>query len=167
MEPSSPLNYVYYFAYGSNMNEEDLSKWCREHGYSPIKPQEVKVAVLKDFKLVFNYYSKVRGCGVASVVPSRGDEVWGLLLKISSEDYQKIKEKEGCCRVYKEVDVDVVTDGGDVIRAKTFMVAKELQSKEHQPPSAYYLSLLIEAAKKHSFPREYVERLKGVPVAEG
>lgn len=154
---------INYFAYGSNMDEEDLNRWCRERGYSPIKPLEVKVAVLKGFKLVFNYYSSTRRCGVANVVPSEGDEVWGLLLKISSEDYQKIKKKEGCCQVYKEVEVEVVTvDDGCTVRAKTFVVAKELQLREHQPPSRYYLNLLIEAARKHLFPREYVEKLERV-----
>lgn len=87
----------------------------------------------------------------------------GLLLKIPSKDYQKIKEKEGYCQIYKEVDV-IVREDGSVVKAKTFMVAKELQSKEHQPSSRNHLNLIIEVARNHSFPREYIEKLEKVPV---
>ncbi|MEM1873946.1 MAG: gamma-glutamylcyclotransferase family protein, partial [Acidilobaceae archaeon] len=115
-------DYVDYFAYGSNMSEEDLSKWCKRHGYPPIKPLEVEVAVLRDFKLVFNYKSESRGCGVANIIPHKGGEVWGLLMRLSPSDYEKIKEKEGCCRVYKEIEVTVVTRSeGRAVKAKTFM----------------------------------------------
>lgn len=158
---------TYYFAYGSNMHEGDLKEWCRRKGYSLIVFLEKKVAVLKNYKLVFNYYSVSRGCGVANIVESKGSDVWGLLTKVSGDDYKKVREKEGYPCFYTEIDVNVtVLDENKVVPAKTFKVVKSREAKEYQPPSKYYLNLLIESARKHAFPEEYIKMLESLPTKD-
>ena len=61
---------VLYLAYGSNMDQKDLDKWCNEWGYEKIKLLSGKKAVLKGFRLAFNYRSKNRKGGVANIMDS-------------------------------------------------------------------------------------------------
>jgi len=160
------MGYKYYFAYGSNMDEDDLREWCKKNGYSPIVFLDKKVVFLKDYKLAFNYYSVSRRCGVANIIKSEGDEVWGLLTKVSEEDYNKICRKEGCPFYYTEIDVKVITKDQKVVKAKTFKVVKDKEAKEYKAPSKYYLKLLLKSARKYSFPNWYIEMLESLPTKD-
>ena len=152
-----------YFAYGSNMHEGDLARWCREHGYKPITPLSREVAVLRGWKLVFNYYSTTRGGGAANIKPQEGGEVWGILMELSEEDYEIIRRKEGAPHYYEEITVSVVTrDGRIVDNVKTFRVVKERESGGFIPPTREYINLLIEAAEEHQFPEYYTRMLKSI-----
>jgi len=154
---------VRYFAYGSNMHEEDLKRWCRERGYRPIRPLKKEVAVLKDYRLVFNYYSSTRGGGVANIVESEGDEVWGILMELNEKDYKKIMKKEGAPYCYKEITVSVIArDGRTVHDVKTFKVVEELEEDRHVPPTREYLNLLVEVAEKYNFPEWYIRMLRSI-----
>ncbi len=157
------MRIIGYFAYGSNMHEEDLARWCRRKKYKPIVPLKKEVAVLKDWKLVFNYYSISRGGGAANIKPQKGCEVWGILMELTEEDYEKIREKEGAPNYYEEVSVKVVTRDGKVIDdVKTFKVVKEREKRGFEPPTREYLNLLIEAAEKYQFPKWYIKMLKSI-----
>lgn len=161
------LGNVKYFAYGSNMHKEDLRRWCERGGYSPVTFLSEEVAVLKDWKLIFNYYSASRGGGAANIVRSVGNEVWGLLVELSVEDYEKIYKKEGAPRCYKEIIVSVVTKDGKVIDdVRTFRAVKERESRKHVAPTKEYLKLLIESAKNYGFPKWYIKKLEKIPAAK-
>lgn len=158
---------VHYFAYGSNMHKGDLDEWCRRKGYDPVTFVRKENAVLKDWQIVFNYYSLTRKGGVANIALSEGEEVWGLLLEVSEKDYRKILRKEGAPNYYEEVEVGVSTDRSNgAKRAKTFRVVKERERKEFQPPKQSYLNLLIESAERCSFPARYIEQLRKIPTSE-
>jgi hypothetical protein len=58
---------VLYFAYGSNMNWEQMKTRCPSARF-------VAVALLPDYKLAFTRKSINRGCGVADGVLLDGDE---------------------------------------------------------------------------------------------
>lgn len=151
---------ILYFAYGSNMDEEDLEKWCREHGYHPVKPLSKEVAKLKGWRLVFNHYSSGRKGGVANIERCEGEEVWGLLMELSEGDFETLRKKEGAPSVYCEREVEVETREGRVKKAKTFVV--ENPRGGHVPPTKEYLGLLVRSAKKYGFPPEYIRKLESV-----
>ncbi|GAJ14557.1 unnamed protein product, partial [marine sediment metagenome] len=46
---------INYFAYGSNMDKQDLDKWCRRKGLPVVKFLSVFPAKLRGYKLTFNY----------------------------------------------------------------------------------------------------------------
>jgi len=50
-------NNHYYFAYGSNMDKEDLNRWCQDRGRPEVTFTDVSPARLKGYKLCFNYFS--------------------------------------------------------------------------------------------------------------
>jgi hypothetical protein len=67
------LDKLYYFAYGSNMNEEQMSKRCKN-------AKLIGVGKLDNYK--FDLDLK----GVATVLQSDKDIVWGLIWEINSDD---------------------------------------------------------------------------------
>jgi hypothetical protein len=46
-----------YFAYGSNMDKEDLNTWCDEKKFPKITPKSIIPAKLVGYRLAFNYFS--------------------------------------------------------------------------------------------------------------
>jgi len=150
-----------YFAYGSNMDTGDLHKWCKKHNKNQILLEETRVAILRDYKLTFNYYSCSRKCGSANIMYSQGDVVYGLLSKISDEDLKNVSIKEGCPYHYGEIDIDVEQlDGSKFHPVKTYKVLKVNEKTTHQPPSNEYLSLIITNAVKNKFPDYYIDFLR-------
>lgn len=133
-----------YFAYGSNMNWDDLDKWCEKHGYSPIDPSSLtQRGFIKDYKLVFNHYSKSRKGGALNITRSPGDKVCGIVFTLSNEDFQKIRKKEGSA--YKLEPVNVFLTEGGIVGAKTF---KAKNNRELHPPTEEYLKTVLEGARK-------------------
>lgn len=152
-----------YFAYGSNMNKEDLNKWCLKKGYSKINIMNPKVARLDKYKLDFNYYSSTRQGGAANLMDSSKDAIWGLLIDLNEEDYKKISEKEGSPNYYHEIPVTVNVEGIK-IGAKSFKVIKNKEQTTFQPPTKEYLQLIIDSAVKYNFPEEYINKLRKIKI---
>lgn len=147
---------MYYFAYGSNMNWDDLDKWCEGKGYLPIDPgSNVEPGIIKGYRLIFNHWSKSRGGGALNIIRSMGDEVCGILLTLSDEDFQKIKEKEG--PAYKSCPVNVVLADGRVVGAKAF---KAKDSRELYPPTNEYLEIVSVGAEHFNLGEKCLGQIK-------
>ena len=52
---------VLYFAYGSNLDFDDWSRWCKQKQKDPSGLVELEPAFLPDYELRFHYYSGSRG----------------------------------------------------------------------------------------------------------
>jgi len=154
---------IYYFAYGSNMDKEDLDKWCQKRGLPKVKFLNTSPAKLNGYKLSFNYFSTCRNAGAANIMVSKSDCVYGLLVEIGEGDLKTIRKKEGCPNYYNEICVDVEKFDGTVVRdVKTYKVVKDRERSGHQPPTRHYLQLIIKNAKKYKFPNCYIESLESI-----
>ena len=159
---------IYYFAYGSNMDKEDLAKWCKRGNLSMVTYLSISSAKLNHFKLRFNYFSCSRNAGAANIMQSKKDCVYGLLTEISENDLKTIRKKEGYCEDYSkchynEICVDVEKFDGTVFRdVKTYKVVERLEKPEEQPPTEQYMQLIIKNAKKYNFPKEYIKFLESI-----
>jgi len=161
---------VYYFAYGSNMDKDDLDKWCEKKGYPRVDFLRVNSAKINGWELKFNYKSPSRNCGTANIMESSNSYVCGLLIKIDEKSLETIRKKEGCCdskkeglpNYYNEITIDTVEKfNGDIIdNIKTYKVVKEREKNKHQPPNKKYMQLIIRNAKRYGFPKEYRKFLK-------
>ncbi|MBN2077469.1 MAG: gamma-glutamylcyclotransferase [Spirochaetes bacterium] len=151
-----------YFAYGSNMDQEDLDRFCREQCGGSFPARAPGVAELKDYALSFNYYSGSRKGGAANIMASPGDLVYGLLFEVNEEEFEMIARKEGAPNFYETIDV-LVTVGGEDIRARTFKVAPERETAFTEP-TREYMDIIIAAAEAHRFPAWYLDRLRDIPV---
>ena len=109
---------MFYFAYGSNMDERQMQSRCLESLL-------VGIAILDGYRLGFTRYSKNRN---------------GM---------------EGRGKAYERMTVSVRFLDGRTIEAETYYV---IDKQPDVRPSEEYLALLLNAAKKHKFRAEYVER---------
>lgn len=76
---------MYYFAYGSNMDENDLRNWCGKKGRSFPEWKMIGVACLENYKLSFNYYSTGRNGGAANLMEQPDGKVYGLLFEMNKD----------------------------------------------------------------------------------
>ena len=118
MASSKPLNKL-YFAYGMNTNVEQMTVRC---------PTAVPMgkAILPDYRLEFKSY--------ATIVPSPGDIVEGVLWTITDADEMSLDLLEGYPEFYSKKHV-TVKQGMDYIAMTYVMNPRE---KNHAPSEGYY-----------------------------
>jgi len=154
---------VWYFAYGSNMNKDDLEQWCKEKGYSPIELVSPVKATLLDHKLCFTHYSPKRKGGVADIIPCENEKVEGILCQVTQDDLDKIEEKEGVPNVYRRKIVNVVLGK----RTTQCAITYEVRKKEGAfLPSWQYMNTIIKGANAHHLSRNYVSKLEKIKVKD-
>ena len=149
---------MFYFAYGSNMNWEEM------HGRCP-SAKFKSVAKLKDHRLVFSRYSKVREGGVADVLPSPGQDVWGVVYEIDDAQMGKLDRHEGvhAGKYVRQNDWQLHPDGGaSPIRAAIYLAVRE----QFPPrPGDKYKQLIVVGAEFWHLPPNYVQELKQIQTA--
>ena len=154
---------VYYFAYGSNMHENDLKKWCEGHGRPSPEWTLLGVACLEGYQLSFNYHAASRNGGAANLMESPDHKVYGLLFDMSrQEDLETIRKKEGHPDIYREVLVAVEWNGESISDVTTYKVVKAQERPGHQKPTTYYMDLILKSARKYGFPPEYIQFLERI-----
>lgn len=151
----SQSNSVLYFAYGSNMNAEDMEKWCIEHK-TKITLNNPKVACLKDFQLAFTHKSDRRNGGVADIVRKMDETVWGVLFETDKESLDVIDVKEGIAKgFYRQFRVEVSVGG----RLISNVIAYEVIKKGNYKPGKDYLDIILTGAVEHDLPEDYTRKL--------
>ncbi|MGD2175207.1 MAG: gamma-glutamylcyclotransferase [Candidatus Brocadiaceae bacterium] len=154
-----------YFAYGSNMDLEQIRERCPSAGFQ-------FRAKLPDHELGFTRKSRRRGCGVADAVPTDGGEVWGVVYEIDEEHVPCLDRWEGygpyraeCRNAYVRKKCTVLKEGEPARRLEVFTYFANRQP-DPPPPSESYMQLITEAAKCWGLPHDYVRQLEETPVQE-
>ncbi|MBN1643819.1 MAG: gamma-glutamylcyclotransferase [Dehalococcoidales bacterium] len=117
-----------YFAYASNLNREQMSKRC-----PGARPKFT--AVLPHYKLIFSGWSQDWHGATASIKPFRGERVVGAVYEISEIDLQKLDKYEDYPRTYDHINVLVIKEDGQAVKALTYI--KRQQSEESRPSPEY------------------------------
>lgn len=150
-----------YFAYGSNMNWNQMRERCPSSRFEGI-------AVLRDHKLAFTRESVNRGCGVADVIAQDGAQVWGVVYEIADLDVGKLDVSEGFRpgrdkNAYYRRECLVFTDG-EVQRPLT--VSAYFGDPQPNPPlpNAAYKSLILAGARHWHLAEEYIRELEQIEV---
>jgi gamma-glutamylcyclotransferase (GGCT)/AIG2-like uncharacterized protein YtfP len=123
---------MYYFAYASNMNRQQMAGRCPE-------AKSKVVATLPNFQLIFTGYSRLRKGAVATIRGSQGDKVIGALYEISEAGLRKLDKHENYPVDYKHMDVRVFTDSGETYDAVTFI---KIRQEEEGQPSVEYRAII-------------------------
>jgi len=144
-----------YFAYGSNLNENQLQHRCPNSQY-------LGKAHLDGYRLTFDLYSSNWGGGVADVVEDKNSKVWGLLYELTDEDLKSLDGYEGHPNFYKRRAVNVIDMKGKNVEAITYEVVNK---KSFIPPADEYLDLIKKAAEKYNFPEDYKQFLDSINFA--
>ena len=120
---------MYYFAYGSNLNQKQMKERCPDS-----KP--LFTAVLPNHKLVFTGWSRQWRGGVASIKPLRGDRVRGAIYEVTESCLQRLDQYEGS---YSRLKVTVFGEDDEPIEAVTYVKDGKL---EDAAPSKEYLAVI-------------------------
>ncbi len=157
---------MHYFAYGSNLEPEQMKRRCPGHTV-------VGLAELRDHKLVFPTTSHDWGGGVASVGTAHAQSVWGIVFDLTDADLAALDRYEGWVgpgdqhNLYdrETVTVNLVRpdDGSFTRRLRPLIYVARVTSPS--PPSQRYLDAILKGARHHRLPAEYIARLAQTPVA--
>lgn len=132
-----------YFAYGSNMDKEQMAVRCPESKF-------LGVARLPGYN--FQIYER----GYASIYSDKSKQVHGVLWQLTEEDWDRLDRYEGLkYNLYFKSDVEVEFEGG-FFRVQTYFGSNSVPGK----PKAGYLEKILESANKYGFSSEYEEVLK-------
>ena len=136
-----------YFAYGSNLNHEQMQERCKDSKY-------IKNVFLEGYKLSFCAIS--RSYGVANIVKKTGSKVPGGLWKISARDEKEDSDE-------KELDYydgfpikytkDFFTLNGEKIM---FYIIKRQYS--FKTPQRQYVDIINQGYQDCNLDREYLKK---------
>ncbi len=115
------IKQVLYFAYGSNLNKEQMKARCP--GATSLGP-----ATLKNHRLIFR--------SVADIEPAKGREVQGGLWLITDQCLEGLDRYEGYPNLYLRRWTEVHLPGGDTRRA----IIYQMRSSGRSKPSGGYLA---------------------------
>ncbi len=132
----------YYFAYGSNLNQQDWNNWCALRGFSPHLLRPITNVYVPDYELHFSHHSNSRGGGALNIVESLGNAVEGMLFEVLDEEgWQALNEKEGAPYVYEKVDMVAYDDLGNEFSVATY-VLKEERFHDYVEPAPGYVEIV-------------------------
>ncbi|XES77273.1 MAG: gamma-glutamylcyclotransferase family protein [Candidatus Bathyarchaeia archaeon] len=155
---------VSYFAYGSNLNQEDLDKWCKKRNRPLIdlKLKSPRPCVLRDYTLDFNYYSRSRGGGAANIEPSQGEYVEGVLFEMTKADMQTIDIKEGAPNSYRKIPVSVILkDNEKVDGVATYTVCDKCKT-HFTAPTDEYLKIMLDGARAFGLSSAWIAKVNSI-----
>ena len=142
----------YYFAYGSNLDRQKMCDRCRSS-------RVLGVARLAGYRLGFTRYSSGWEGGVADVLVSPQDEVWGLIYQIDDNDLFELDKFEGYPKAYTRFQTSVRLGTGLLEDVWVYMVADK---EAHIAPTVKYLNIIKMAAAELNFPKSYCEELETI-----
>ncbi len=148
----------YYFAYGADLDPEDLGLRCEVRRRQRVRFAKSTPAVLKGFRLVCNIPSHYRRGGIFNIVPDLAGVVHGVVYELHAGDTMSaaiIKEGEGV-NYLLAVNKVHTTKGEDV---PALVLRAEAKSKA-LAPSPTYLDVVVRAARRHGLPPEWITSLK-------
>ncbi|CAI2343921.1 unnamed protein product [Caenorhabditis sp. 36 PRJEB53466] len=143
------MSFFWYFAYGSNLLAERIR--YRQKG-----AEYECNGKLDNFRLEFANYSRRWQGALATVIEEPGKEVWGCVWKMPMEYSDSLDEQEGG---YHRLMVPIQTPQG-IIQCRTYQYS-DLEA-DPMAPSPHYKLVIVEGAKEHKLPQEYIRRLENI-----
>lgn len=141
-----------YFAYGTNMHPEQMYQQRCPGSHFLMRGE------IHDRRLVFQHRSEQWGGGVAGMVYSEGDSVWGAAFWVSDRHWAELDRLEGKPAGYRRIRVPVRTHFGIFC-----MESYNTVPGDECLPSSRYMAHIIEGAEFFGLPQQYIKRLKNTP----
>lgn len=146
-----------YFAYGSNLNSAQMRQRCSNH-------RVVGVARLPGYRIGFYGHSAKWDGAVETIVRHAQSEVWGVLYQLDAADWEQLDNYQDAradgLGTYFHYPVEVLDLQQAVKVAITYR--KDMLGKTERP-STEYLNMIIQGAREHGLPENYVEELSRIP----
>ncbi|XP_033207643.1 gamma-glutamylcyclotransferase-like isoform X2 [Belonocnema kinseyi] len=156
-------NTFLYFSYGSNL----FSKRIHINNPTAIKKT---TAQLKNYRLDFNTFSKNWKGASATIVPTEGFNVWGVVWEIDNSNLPCLDKQEGVAdNIYFPLKVSVKTPEGQILDCRSYQQCnnpeKHINLKllpEERQPSPQYLNVILKGARENHLPTDYIQFLESI-----
>ncbi|MCS6897587.1 MAG: gamma-glutamylcyclotransferase [Nitrospira sp.] len=138
-----------FFLYADQLNPAQLKRRAPEHKF-------LHLAILADHTIKFCRWSSQWRCGLASVVPSPGEQVWGGVFELTDEDVKIMDEFENDVPqgAYRHVQVTVTDQGGNKELVTTYVAAPIGKFK----PKDHYIEWVMKGLAQWNFPGEVLRQ---------
>lgn len=153
-----PRGAILYFAYGSNLCLRQMRERCPGFRADFRAPAE-------GWRLCFPRSSSVRHGGVASIERRQGENVWGVVYRLTRNDWKSLNKCEGFdpgreCPLnsYCWGDLEVRDESGRRHTVGTYFANPQGDYR----PSRGYLKLILCGAREHRLPAEYLRALRRI-----
>lgn len=157
LPPATLPDPIWYFAYGSNMNERLFRE--RRH----MAWRETRIGRLDGHRLAFTVAGGMQP-GVsapANIVAATGERVHGVLYLLPLRKFARLDASEG--RQYNYLWTELEDANGNRVSAVTYKVPHEAPEGR---PGSRYLNLIREAARQRGLPPDYIASLDRVEARE-
>lgn len=138
-----------FFLYADHLNPVQLKRRAPEHRF-------LYLATLTDHTIKFCRWSSQWRCGLASVVPSPGEKVWGGVFEVTDEDVKIMDEFEQDVPqgAYRQLQVTVLNEAGSKELVTTYAANPigKFKAKDH------YLDWVMKGLTQWKLPREAVQQ---------
>ena len=145
IEGASVTNPKLYFAYGSNLDLDDLRLWCKnENQPFPLKiGYDVARARALGVELSFSYRSSSRNGGVLDLKEREGQVVDGMLFEVVEHGWEVLDRKEGAPHCYERVPVNVCCDNDEMATVSTYTVVPSRRDPDgYVRPTKDYMEIV-------------------------
>jgi hypothetical protein len=149
-----------YFAYGSNMCTGRLQRRVKSATF-------VRIAKLTRHSFRFHKRSSKDGSakGDALETGKQSDIVWGVIFAIDEREKPKLDREEGLGFGYGEKTATVIDVGGQEYDVALY-IAEQSHIDTSLRPYSWYKRFVVDGARQHSLPQEYVSSLSLMPDVE-
>jgi len=145
-----------YFAYGSNMCTGRLRKRVSTAAL-------ICKAKLPKHALHFHKRSKDKSSKADAFYTGRPEDVvWGVIFEFDQEEKAALNDAEGLGQGYVEKNVTVIDDEKREHHVFTY-VADAAYIEPDLPPYSWYTRFVIEGARQHGLPADYIGQIEAVP----
>lgn len=140
---------MYYVAYGSNINLEQMAYRCPNS-------EVVCTGFLNDYKLVYNRH--------ANVIQCKGEKTPVLLWDINRRDWKNLDLYEGYPNYYYKEVVEIEKDNGETCKAVIYLMTDfKKQRNSDIPPSFDYFKCIAKGYVANDMDLSYLyESINGV-----
>lgn len=118
-----------YFAYGSNMNLNQMAFRCPD-------AEVIESVQVEGYRLAF------RGSGVATILPEKDSRVEGVLWRVSADDERNLDVYEGYPRLYGKEKIEVQLPSGQRIGTMVYCMNNPYARYPAMSPKSYLAGIL-------------------------
>lgn len=136
------MNDRFYFAYGSNMDREQMTRRCPTAQYLGVGS-------------LYGYRFLINSRGVATILSAADNLVQGVMWRLLPEDEIRLDRYEGVPISYQKEIVQV-----QICNRITETLVYLATDTSDGAPRLGYIELIINAAEKHGFESAYIGELR-------
>jgi len=167
---------MWYFSYGSNMNQKNMNKFCDKvnRPYIDLSSKNPKPARLEGYRLVFDVYSPRADMGAGNILKSPGDFLEGCAFDLTKEEIITIDLKEGIPNPdkklpnrYRQLMVNLKLKDGNILKDVITYEANDFTKVNgFCPPKRWYKEEILQGAIDMGLSDTWIQLLKFIPAKE-